>query len=169
VEVGLLALAPRALLDLLDVEGVGYVHGSSILGAPQGVRPHLAALIGGLLLVHALGGCARRRRELLRVGHIELQVLVPHDDVVLVVECRRLGLHDIGVVELDLGPWRLVLDGVVVRALEGSLANHCHGMGFVKLDGLHGLGDDVIVLEEDLHPKTCPKSVGSSGFILIMR
>jgi hypothetical protein len=42
-------------------------------------------------------------------------------------------------------------------------------MGLVKLDVLHGLGDDVIVLEEDLHPKACPKSVGSSGVFLILK
>jgi hypothetical protein len=46
MEEGLQSLAP---LDWLDVEGEGFLPGSSFLGAPQG------ALAVALLLVHAPG------------------------------------------------------------------------------------------------------------------
>ena len=47
-------LAPSAPLD---VEGVEFLHGSSSLGAPQGMWLLLVALVGGPLLVDVLGGC----------------------------------------------------------------------------------------------------------------
>ena len=102
MEVGFQPLAPRAPLDYLGVEGVGYMLRSSFLGAPQDVWLPLVAPIRGLLL-RAYGGCALARGACLRVEHVELQVLVPHGIVVLVGELRRLALLGVGVVELALG------------------------------------------------------------------
>ena len=48
----------------------------------------------------------------------------------------------------------------------GGLVNHCHGMGFVELDELHGHGNDANELEEDLHPKKSAKNVDLSGSVL---
>ena len=142
-----------------------FLHGSSSLGAPHFLRLLLVARVWvPLVLVH--GGW--RRCELLLIGHVELQVLAPRDIVVLGVGRRRLGALDVGVVELDLGSRWLVLAVFVVRALEGCHANHCHGMGFLKLANRHVLESDESVLVEDLHSKRCPKSVSSNGAVLIL-
>ena len=56
VEEDLEPLAPHALLDCFVVEVVEFLHGSSFLGAPQGVRLLLVTHGGGPLLVDVLDG-----------------------------------------------------------------------------------------------------------------
>ena len=129
----------------------------------------LVALVRGPLLVDVLGACALVRHELLHVEHIGLQGLVPHNVVALVGGRNNLDvLVDLGVVELALVPWDHFLGDDAVHIPEGDLVNHCHEMGFVELDDLHGLGDDEEKLKEDLHPKKFPKSVGLSGAVLMV-
>ena len=51
-------LAPHALLDCFVVEVVEFLHGSSSLGAPQGVWLLLVSQDEGPLIVDVVGGCA---------------------------------------------------------------------------------------------------------------
>ena len=102
---GLEPLAPRDLLDSFVVEVVEFLHGSSFLGVPQGVRLLLVALVGRPLLVDVLGGCAHLWLLLIRVEHIGVQGFVPHDGVALVRGHRHLDvLVVLGILELALGP-----------------------------------------------------------------
>ena len=71
-------------------------------------------------------------------------------------------------VELALGPCWLVVVGVVVRALEGGLANHYHGMDFMILDDPHELDDDANEVLSDFNPKMYPKSVDLTCAVLMM-
>ena len=65
-------------------------------------------------------------------------------------------------------PWHLVLGDDVIRAHEGVLATHYHGMDFLKLDGLDGRLEDENELVEDLHLMNL-KSVDLSGAILMVK
>ena len=152
MEESLQALAPRALLGWLDVEGVEFLHGSSFLGAPQGVQLLLVILIGWPILVPSC-------------EHVGLHGLVPHNVVFLVGGRRHIVFFRLGALELALFPWDHVLGDDVIHITKGGLVNHCHEMGCVELDGLD---DDANELGEDLHLKKCPKSVGLSGAILMI-
>jgi hypothetical protein len=96
-------------------------------------------------------------------------VLVPHGVVVLAEVHRHLGHLGVGTVELAFGPWHLGLGTDVIRALEGGLVTHCHGMDFVELDDHHDRRDDENMLVEDFCGKKNAKSVDLSGAVLKMK
>ena len=119
---------PRSLLALrgwLDGGDEVLLPSSSFLDSLLGVR----LLLGDVpLLLHARNGCVRLEHEWLREGHVVLRGLVVHAVVALAKVDHRLGRLVVDVVELALGAWRLELDGVDVRALEGVVANlPCNG------------------------------------------
>ena len=141
---------------------------SSFRRAPQDAWLDRVALARVLLLPHARVDCALGRCDWLCRGLIVLQALVPHGVVVLAVVHRRLALLGIVVVKLARCPWHVVLGNNIVHAPKGGHANHCHGMGFVKLGNLYGRLNDENEVVVELCRKRCPKSVGLSGAILMM-